>query len=620
MDPYTSWDDIVHTQRARPPQEDDFSQYFSEYKNIDNLLSEALTTLQDLDVPLGYPVTSAPQNISSPFRHAKKPSGTAIFGFLDHNRELSLNGLDSRMLRPTQESVRSVSPSQLARRQAYPISNDQLDFNFSQPLEECKPIILDEADELEPKRNEDLIVTNSNPKSYKFPPDSLSPLGSLSHNFDEFLTNPIPTIRHPKQTQEYPEDIDAILADTKTKKYVPIPVQDPGMKYQGMKPAINMNRPLAAVNPASMTQPPPGNRAMDSINTPVHSLNTPMNMNTMTSAMSPPVNSAAISPHMMMKHLSPIQLLPLRDANTVARDTTGVHADPLNISMNVYLPPPSTTLPADPPEPHSPLPQAYSSPLRKTTATPSSSVYQKRNFYNPQYFSDEAELYYEDPYQSSPLKSSPVKSYNDSYNNDTVTDANETILQLTPLKKQPPMTPQKKNITLEWSPIISPGEKANHNVRQAIQELSPKRVVKKTSLLPPGELDRYWEGPDENKVFTCTYKNCGKKFTRRYNVRSHIQTHLSDRPFTCSYCPKSFVRQHDLNRHVKSHMVSKHCKCKCGKEFTRVEGYRKHLSLGICPKATESEGGVLKPGYRRHMGETILDGLTSNRLNDELGL
>jgi len=616
MDPYTSWDDIVPTQRSRPPQDDDFSQYFSEYKNFDNLFNEALTTLQDLDVPLGYPVATAPLALSSPFRHAKKPSGTAIFGFAEHTRDLSLNGHEIR-LRPHSEAVRSISPSQLASRSAYPITNDQLDFNFSQPLEECKPIHLDEADEL-PKKSEDLIVTNSNPKSYKFPPDSLSPLRSPSHNFDDFLSNPLPTIRHPKQTQEYPEDIDILLADSKTKKYVPIPVQEPDMKYQIKSGPMNG---MSSMNSTSMNNGPMNT----SMNPNLSKMNSMNNMNsgmsTMTPVMTPAVvNPSAISPQMMMKHMSPNQLLPLRNVSSVNRDMRQIPAEPLNINMNVYLPPPSTSLSADSPEPHSPLPQAYSSPIRHNLATSASSQYEKRNFYNPQFFSDDAELYYEDQYQAPLLKSSPIRPYNDSFNNDTVTDANETILQLTPLKNQAPMTPLKKQITLEWSPIISPNEKANNDVRRAIQELSPKRIIKKTSLLPPGELDRYWEGPDENKVFTCTYKNCGKKFTRRYNVRSHIQTHLSDRPFTCTYCPKSFVRQHDLNRHIKSHMVSKHCKCKCGKEFTRVEGYRKHLTNGICSRTTESEGGVLKPGYNKHKGENILDGLTSNRLNDELGL
>lgn len=552
MDPYTAWDDIVPAHRARPPPDDDFSQYFSEYKNIDSLFNETLNTLQDLDVPSGYPAASAPPQIApSPFRHAKKPSGTAIFGFVDHNRELSLGGHDMYKKQP-QDTLRSISPAQLARLQAYPVSNDHLDFNFSQPLEECKPIHLDENDEAPAKKNDDLIVTNSNPKLYKFPPDERL-------NLDEFLAAPIATIRHPKQTHQYPEEIGVLLGD-KPKKYVAIPVQEPSFADD---------------------------------------------------------KKYGVSPQMMMKTASPHHHQSLQQQPLPPRS---------DLNMNVYLPPPSSTLLHDSPEPRSPLPQVYSSPIRHRQVE-ATQAYEKRAFYNPQFFSDDAELYYADAgdyrspsHEPTPglLNSSPIKGYNDSFNDDLVTDVNETILQLTPLKSQVPITPLKNKITLEWSPIISPNAKANSDVRRAIQELSPRRVIKKTSLLPPGELDRYWEGPDENKVFTCTYKNCGKKFTRRYNVRSHIQTHLSDRPFTCTYCPKSFVRQHDLNRHVKSHLVSKHCRCKCGKEFTRVEGYKKHLQNGICSRTTE-DGGVMKPTIKTK-GETVLDGLTSNRLNDELGL
>ena len=100
-------------------------------------------------------------------------------------------------------------------------------------------------------------------------------------------------------------------------------------------------------------------------------------------------------------------------------------------------------------------------------------------------------------------------------------------------------------------------------------------------MLPPGELDNYWTGPDEDKIYTCTYKTVGK-FTRRYNVRSHIQTHLSDRPFGCQFCPKRFVRQHDLNRHVKGHIEARYSKCPCGKEFARLDALRKHQDRNIC--------------------------------------
>lgn len=598
MDQY--WEELEANLRLRPP-EDDFSHYFAEYKNFDSLFNEALTTLQDLDVPSGYPVPLGSQT-PSPFRHAKKASGTAIFGFADHTRELSLTGSESYKMRPP-EPVRSISPAQLARRLAYPVTDDQLDLNFSQD-----------------DKKDDLIVN----KAYKFPPD----------RDEDFLGMPIAPIRHPRQTQRYPAEIDV---DGKPKKYVPIPVAEPqrcentceslrgddlgtrAAHNPPQTPILGAAETLQAQNIGSLTlstqtlqsEPLSGQTvapALQHIQSPTHSAN---------------------SPH--SRRHSPLQTVPEALLGLDLPPSISPHLVRLKeLNMNVFLPPPSDS-------DHSPLPHAY--------------ALNDKRFYNPQFFSDE--LYLELEYlpqtslRSSPLKydgssparydsssplkyddnssplkydsSSPVKYDSSSpvkydthspgkYDSfDDTVDANETILQLTPLKA----TPNK--VTLEWSPIISPKAGSAAQVRRTIKEISPRRTTKKTSLLPPGELDQYWEGPDENKVFTCTYKNCGKKFTRRYNVRSHIQTHLSDRPFTCHYCPKNFVRQHDLNRHIKSHQVTKHCRCTCGKEFTRVDVYRKHLANEICTR----NDGVLKPKPKTAV---VLDSLTSNRLSEDLGL
>lgn len=460
MDPYDNWDTLQKLEEPAPHE--DLDAYLASYKAFDNVFNDALATLQDLDVPSGYgtpqsfkelpykhllrqtPLKSPPK---SPYKHQKRPSGTAIFGYMDHTRELSITGIEQ--LREPE----SISPTQLRMP-----PNDHLEYNFSQPLEACKPIFLNEEDE---DKKDDLVITNDSPQSYKFP----------------------------------------------SKRYVPIPVQEP--KYNQLE---NPEAPLM----------------MDVMN------------------------------------------------------------------MNVFLPPPLSGSEYTLPEPVSP---EYLLPLHTLVSPGERKGLQFGELY-PQLL---------------PLRSAQLLPLKEPESFDeTVTDVNETIVQLTPLKPGVPLTPSKR-IQLEWSPVISPGLTSKVDMRRAIQETSPKKVMKKTSLLPPGELDRYWEGPDEDKIFTCTYKGCGKKFTRRYNVRLHIQTHLSDRPFTCLYCPKSFVRQHDLNRHVKLHLVAKHCRCACGKEFTRIEGYKKHIDKGACVRGT----GVNKAP--RSSAE-VLDGLTSQRLNDELGL
>lgn len=110
------------------------------------------------------------------------------------------------------------------------------------------------------------------------------------------------------------------------------------------------------------------------------------------------------------------------------------------------------------------------------------------------------------------------------------------------------------------------------------------------SMLPPGTVDKYCKGPNKDGKFECTFENCGKLFRRRYNVRSHIQTHLSDRPYACDICTATFVRPHDLRRHMKCHESVKPYICPCGQSFTRHDALNRHRQRMICI------GGLEVPG------------------------
>ncbi|RKP28910.1 hypothetical protein METBISCDRAFT_19925 [Metschnikowia bicuspidata] len=602
MDSISNWDELLSLRRSgavsTAPQDDDYSLYFND-QNFDSVFSDTLQTLQDLEVPPGFDAAEPPpqrqmlgrpwlqhlrQHLNaSPFRHSKKPSGTAIFGFLGHNRELSLTGLSADVFPAVKpDNPKSISPMQLAR----PSCPDRLGLHpdrIRQP-DRLPPPLLAQAQPRTPERDkktDDIIVTKSNPKLYKFPPLPATPAN------EDFLLSaaPLLTIQYPLIGNEsYPDKIDELLDVPEVPwRYVPIPVQQP--------------------NPRTMSRET-GRQSRNYAS----------------------LRSQLLDSRFQIFELEPFRVTDDYDAFYQYNDGScslpmrGA-GDELNLNMNVFMPSPGSLLSHKLPEAHDALPQAYSLPLHRDRGPTDA-----RRFYNRHFFSDNPEKYRSTPasvLESSPprpgsLQSSPVRLTKPAAEpaDDTVTDFNETILQLSPPRVQPLITPSHKHITLEWSPIISPSGNTR-DVKRAIQDLWPKRTVKKTSLLPPGELDRYWDGPDANKIFTCTYENCGKKFTRRYNVRSHIQTHLSDRPFACTYCPKSFVRQHDFNRHLKSHMVLKFCRCRCGKEFTRVEGYRKHLANGVCLKGADA-GGVTKPARPRE--DTGLDGLTSNRLKEYLEL
>lgn len=61
-------------------------------------------------------------------------------------------------------------------------------------------------------------------------------------------------------------------------------------------------------------------------------------------------------------------------------------------------------------------------------------------------------------------------------------------------------------------------------------------------------------------TFQCTL--CPKRFTRAYNLRSHLRTHTDERPFVCTVCGKAFARQHDRKRHEGLHSGEKKFVCK----------------------------------------------------------
>ncbi|KAJ5257204.1 hypothetical protein N7478_013308 [Penicillium angulare] len=98
----------------------------------------------------------------------------------------------------------------------------------------------------------------------------------------------------------------------------------------------------------------------------------------------------------------------------------------------------------------------------------------------------------------------------------------------------------------------------------------------------PGDSKRVQKHP---ATFQCTL--CPKRFTRAYNLRSHLRTHTDERPFVCTVCGKAFARQHDRKRHEGLHSGEKKFVCRgdlsrggqwgCNRRFARADALGRHF-------------------------------------------
>lgn len=127
----------------------------------------------------------------------------------------------------------------------------------------------------------------------------------------------------------------------------------------------------------------------------------------------------------------------------------------------------------------------------------------------------------------------------------------------------------------------------------------PRHVMFQTSPTPVTQEDiqSYISGPENHDgKWVCLFPDCNKRFGRKENIKSHVQTHLGDRQYKCQVCRKCFVRQHDLKRHSKIHTGIKPYECKCGNSFARHDALTRHRQRGMCCGAFE---GIVKKVVKR---------------------
>jgi regulatory protein SWI5 len=139
--------------------------------------------------------------------------------------------------------------------------------------------------------------------------------------------------------------------------------------------------------------------------------------------------------------------------------------------------------------------------------------------------------------------------------------------------------PEPPSHSLSMSSIST--ERSSHRRSESICSINLEETITDTGITID-DIATFIQGPDpvDNK-WLCLYPECKKRFGRKENIKSHVQTHLGDRQFQCPHCQKCFVRQHDLKRHAKIHSGVKPYPCQCGNSFARHDALTRHRQRGI---------------------------------------
>lgn len=62
--------------------------------------------------------------------------------------------------------------------------------------------------------------------------------------------------------------------------------------------------------------------------------------------------------------------------------------------------------------------------------------------------------------------------------------------------------------------------------------------------------------PTEEKLFPCIF--CGKKFSRKHQMKAHMRLHNGEKAFECTVCYKKFAKKEQMLSHMHRHMENTH--------------------------------------------------------------
>lgn len=84
----------------------------------------------------------------------------------------------------------------------------------------------------------------------------------------------------------------------------------------------------------------------------------------------------------------------------------------------------------------------------------------------------------------------------------------------------------------------------------------------------------------DEKTHVCDI--CGKRFSRKFNLNTHIKcVHSDEKDYVCSFCKRAFNHSSNLRKHIKTvHGTEKRLPCPlCKKPFKHADALSNHIKV-----------------------------------------
>ena len=179
--------------------------------------------------------------------------------------------------------------------------------------------------------------------------------------------------------------------------------------------------------------------------------------------------------------------------------------------------------------------------------------------------------YYDYPTTVEPMVSSSV-SYD--YNNRSSSSENSDVLSRHFINREIMSIPSSHQTTHPTSHSLANSHERN------IAEEQPRVLMSHdapSNLNTTGNTNRPAAAANQCHI-------CRKTYGRPSTLKTHVRTHLGERPYRCYLCGKSFTQPANLTAHNRIHSGEKPFKCPaCSRHFSQVRTESNHRQTTLIP-------------------------------------